>query len=65
MAVAVAGVALNAAFDRPHVEKMIGGHVSVPWGCAMADIPWRRLGFKLGPQEVAGTAKILYRLEKY
>lgn len=36
---AVAGVALNAAFDRPHVEKMIGGRVSVPWGCAMADVP--------------------------
>lgn len=58
---AVAGVALNAAFDRPHVEKMIGGRVSVPWaapwqtsrdaGWAVAKAgPWRRLGFELGPQ---------------
>ena len=42
-------VAYNAGFDRPFVEKMIG-HVAVPWGCAMADVPWRKLGFEPGPQ---------------
>ncbi|WP_162199225.1 3'-5' exonuclease [Aurantiacibacter gangjinensis] len=43
-------VAYNAAFDRPFVEKMIDRHVPVPWGCAMADMPWRKLGFESGPQ---------------
>jgi len=43
-------VAFNANFDRPHVEKLIGRHVPVPWGCTMADIPWRKLGFEPGPQ---------------
>lgn len=43
-------VAFNAVFDRPHVEKMLGRHVPVPWGCAMADVPWRKLGFEAGPQ---------------
>jgi DNA polymerase III subunit epsilon len=46
-------VAYNAAFDRPFVEKLIGRHVSVPWGCAMADVPWRQLGFEPGPQGYA------------
>lgn len=43
-------VAYNAGFDRPFVEKMIDRHVAVPWGCAMADVPWRKLGFEPGPQ---------------
>ena len=43
-------VAFNAGFDRPHLEKMLGRHVPVPWGCAMADVPWRKLGFESGPQ---------------
>ncbi|WP_082851212.1 3'-5' exonuclease [Erythrobacter sp. HI0063] len=43
-------VAYNAGFDRPFVEKLIGRHVNVPWGCAMADVPWRKLGFEPGPQ---------------
>ena len=46
-------VAYNAGFDRPFVEKLIGRHVSVPWGCAMADVPWRQLGFEPGPQGYA------------
>lgn len=46
-------VAYNAAFDRPFVEKMIGRHVAVPWGCAMADVPWRQHGFEPGPQGYA------------
>ena len=43
-------VAYNAGFDRPFVEKMIDRHVAVPWGCAMADVPWRKLGYETGPQ---------------
>lgn len=43
-------IAYNAGFDRPFVEKMIGRHVPVAWGCAMADVPWRKLGFEPGPQ---------------
>ena len=43
-------VAFNAQFDRPFVEKLIGSHVPVPWGCAMADVPWRGLGFEPGQQ---------------
>lgn len=46
-------IAYNAAFDRPFVEKLIGRHVAVPWGCAMADVPWRQLGFEPGPQGYA------------
>lgn len=46
-------VAYNAAFDRPFIEKMIDRHVPVPWGCAMADVPWRKLGFEPGPQGYA------------
>ncbi|WJY19498.1 exonuclease domain-containing protein [Alteriqipengyuania flavescens] len=40
----------NTGFDRPHLEKLIGRHVPVAWGCAMADVPWRKLGFEPGPQ---------------
>ena len=43
-------VAFNAAFDRPHLEKLIGRHVPVPWGCVMVDVPWRKAGFEPGPQ---------------
>ena len=43
-------VAFHADFDRPHLEKLIGRHVPVAWVCAMADVPWRKLGFELGPQ---------------
>ena len=43
-------VAFNAGFDRPYIEKMLGRHVPVPWGCAMADVPWRKIGFEPGPQ---------------
>ncbi|KZY94834.1 MULTISPECIES: 3'-5' exonuclease [unclassified Erythrobacter] len=43
-------IAYNAGFDRPFVEKMMGRHVAVPWGCAMADVPWREAKFEPGPQ---------------
>ena len=43
-------VAFHSQFDRPFLEKHIGRHCPVPWGCAMADVPWRQLGFETGPQ---------------
>tara|TARA_R110002072_G_scaffold38314_20_gene111058 strand:+ start:36691 stop:37590 length:900 start_codon:yes stop_codon:yes gene_type:complete len=43
-------IAMNSAFDRPFVEKLLSEHVPVPWGCAMADVPWRQLGFEPGSQ---------------
>lgn len=43
-------IAFNAGFDRPFVEKLLSRHVPVSWGCAMADVPWRQLGFEPGPQ---------------
>lgn len=43
-------VAFNAGFDRPHLEKMIGRHVPVPWGCVLVDVPWRQARFGPGPQ---------------
>lgn len=43
-------VAFNSGFDRPHVEKLLPALRPMPWGCAMADVPWRNLGFEPGPQ---------------
>lgn len=43
-------IAFNSQFDRPFIEKHIGRHVPVPWGCAMADVAWRKCGFESGPQ---------------
>ena len=43
-------IAFNSQFDRPFIEKHVGRHVAVPWGCAMADVPWRKCGFEPGPQ---------------
>lgn len=43
-------VAFNAAFDRPFVDALLPDLPPMPWGCAMADVPWRRLGFEPGPQ---------------
>lgn len=43
-------VAFNASFDRPFVEELLPDLPSLPWGCAMKDVPWRRLGFETGPQ---------------
>ena len=43
-------IAFNSQFDRPFIEKHIGRHVPVPWGCAMAEVPWRKCGFEPGPQ---------------
>lgn len=43
-------VAFNAAFDRPFVDALLPDLPPMKWSCAMADVPWRRLGFELGPQ---------------
>jgi DNA polymerase-3 subunit epsilon len=43
-------VAFNSAFDRPFVDALLPDLPPMPWGCAMADVPWRRLGFEPGPQ---------------
>lgn len=43
-------VAFNAAFDRQFMEVFAPGLPMMDWGCAMADVPWRDLGFEPGPQ---------------
>jgi DNA polymerase-3 subunit epsilon len=43
-------VAFNAAFDRPFVDALLPDLPPMPWGCAMADVSWRKLGFEPGPQ---------------
>lgn len=45
-----AAVAFNAAFDRPFLDALLPDLPPMKWGCAMADVPWRRLGFEPGPQ---------------
>lgn len=43
-------VAFNSGFDRPFVEMLLPDLPLLPWGCAMADVPWRALTFEPGPQ---------------
>lgn len=43
-------LAFNAGFDRPFVEALLPDLPAMRWGCVMADIPWRKLGFETGPQ---------------
>lgn len=43
-------IAFNSGFDRSFVEALLRGLPLMPWGCAMADVPWRRLQFQPGPQ---------------
>jgi DNA polymerase-3 subunit epsilon len=43
-------VAFNSAFDRPFVDALLPNLPPMKWGCAMADVPWRKLGFEPGPQ---------------
>ena len=43
-------IAFNAGFDRPFVEKLVPALRLLPWGCAMKDVAWRKLGFEPGPQ---------------
>lgn len=50
IAVSEGVVAFNSAFDRPFVDALLPDLAPMPWGCAMADVPWRKLGFEPGPQ---------------
>jgi DNA polymerase-3 subunit epsilon len=50
IAASEAVVAFNAALDRPFVDALLPDLPPMPWGCAMADVPWRKLGFEPGPQ---------------
>jgi DNA polymerase-3 subunit epsilon len=43
-------IAFNASFDRPFIENLLPNLPRMPWGCAMKDVPWRKLGFEPGPQ---------------
>lgn len=43
-------LAFNSGFDRSFVEALLPDLPAMPWGCVMADVPWRRLGFEPGPQ---------------
>ena len=38
-------LSFNAAFDRRHLETLVPEVETMPWICAMADVPWRDLGF--------------------
>lgn len=43
-------LAFNALFDRPFLEGLLPDLPTMPWGCVMADISWRKIGFEPGPQ---------------
>lgn len=43
-------LAFNAGFDRSFVEALLPDLPAMPWGCVMADLNWRELGFEPGPQ---------------
>lgn len=53
-------IAFNAGFDRPFIEKLLPELAPLPWGCAMKDVPWRRLGFEPGPQNYLLTQASRY-----
>jgi DNA polymerase-3 subunit epsilon len=44
-------LAHNAAFDRPFLERRLPFFQGMPWGCSVADIPWRNLGYASSAQE--------------
>jgi len=43
-------IAFNSQFDRSFVEALFPELPPMAWGCAMKDLPWRKLGFEPGPQ---------------
>lgn len=43
-------LAFNAGFDRPFIDALLPDLPAMQWGCVMADIPWRKIGFEPGPQ---------------
>ena len=44
-------LAHNAAFDRPFLERRLPAFKDVAWGCSLADVPWRSLGYASSSQE--------------
>ena len=44
-------LAHNAAFDRPFLERRLPVFRDLPWGCSVADVPWRSLGYASSAQE--------------
>jgi len=45
-------IAHNAAFDRPHLEKLLPEVRGKPWACTLREVDWTARGFealKLGP----------------
>jgi DNA polymerase-3 subunit epsilon len=44
-------LAHNAAFDRPFLERRLPVFKDVAWGCSLADVPWRSLGYASSSQE--------------
>lgn len=50
LAASEAVVAFNAAFDRSFVDALLPDLPPMKWGCAMTDVPWRKMGFEPGPQ---------------
>jgi DNA polymerase-3 subunit epsilon len=38
-------LAHNAAFDRPFLERRLAVFTELAWGCSVADVPWRALGY--------------------
>ncbi len=43
-------LAFNSGFDRSFAEALLPDLPAMSWGCVMADVPWRKLGFENGPQ---------------
>lgn len=43
-------LAFNSSFDQPFVEALLPDLPAMRWGCVMADVSWRKLGFETGPQ---------------
>lgn len=39
-------IAHNASFDRRFAERRWPGFERVPWGCSLAQVPWREEGFE-------------------
>jgi DNA polymerase-3 subunit epsilon len=37
-------IAHNARFDRPFVERRLGGFDALPWACSVSEIPWKEHG---------------------
>jgi DNA polymerase III subunit epsilon len=44
-------LAHNAAFDRPFLERRLPCFQEMAWGCSVADVPWRYLGYASSSQE--------------